>query len=246
MRKLIIALFALVPSLALSAGGPSVPLDPVDIDLTDKASIQNGMKIFMNYCLGCHQQQYQRYQRTAEDNGISMEILKENLMFTGEKTGDHIKNSMPAKDAKEWFGSTPPDLTMVARVRKPEWIYTYLRSFYVDPSRPFGVNNTVFPNVGMPHVLQSLQGIPTKVAATAMVDGEEGVKQGERIVVDGSGELSPEEFDSAMRDLVNYLVYTAEPTRLQSEKLGTWVIGFLLIFFVFIYLLKKEYWRDVH
>lgn len=246
MKKTIIALFALVPSLVLAAGGPKVPLDPVDIDLTDKASIQNGMKIFMNYCLGCHQQQYQRYQRTAEDNGISMDILKENLMFTGEKVGDHIKNSMPDADAKEWFGSTPPDLTLVARVRKPEWIYTYLRSFYVDETRPFGVNNTVFPNVGMPHVLQSLQGVPTLEAQTAMVDGQEGVEQGKEIVVDGSGELSPAEYDAAMRDLVNYLVYTAEPTRLESERLGTWVIGFLLIFLVFAYLLKKEYWRDVH
>lgn len=245
MKKILITLFALLPTLTFAAG-PSVPLDPVDVDLTDKASIQRGMTLFVNYCLGCHQQQYQRYQRTANDNGIPVDVLKENLMFTGEKVGDHITNTMPADDAPKWFGSTPPDLTLVARVRKPEWIYTYLRSFYVDPTRPFGVNNTVFPNVGMPHVLQSLQGIPTKIAHTAMVDGEEGVQQGEKIVVDGSGELTPEEYDAAMRDLVNYLVYTAEPTRLESERLGTWVIGFLIIFVFFIYLLKKDYWRDVH
>jgi ubiquinol-cytochrome c reductase cytochrome c1 subunit len=243
MKKLI-ALFALLPSLVLAAGG-NVQLDPVDVDIKDKASIQRGMKTFVNYCLGCHQQKYQRYQRTAEDNGISLAILQENIMFTGEKVGDHITNTMPDKDAAKWFGSTPPDLTLVARVRTPEWIYTYLRSFYVDESRPFGVNNTVFPNVGMPHVLQGLQGIPTKVAQTATVDGEEGVKQGEKLVVDGSGDLSPAEYDAAIRDLVNYLVYTAEPTRLQSEKIGSWVIGFLLIFLVLIYLLKKEYWRDI-
>ncbi len=245
MRKLIITLFALLPSLALAAGGSNVHLDKVDIDLTDKASLQRGAKTFVNYCLGCHQMQYQRYQRTAEDIGISMPILQENLMFTGEKTGDHMTSNIPEDGASKWFGSVPPDLTLVARVRKPDWIYTYLRSFYVDPSRPFGVNNTVFPNVGMPHVLQSLQGIQTKVDVKNTVDGEQQV-QGSEFKLDGSGELSPAEYDAAMRDLVNFLVYTGEPTRLESEKMGAWVIGFLCVFFIFIYLLKKEYWRDVH
>ncbi|NTS75912.1 cytochrome c1 [Catenovulum sp. SM1970] len=243
MKKLIIALFALVPSLALAAG-PSVPLDSVDIDLTDKASLQRGMTTFVNYCLGCHQAEYQRYERSAKDLGIGVDVLKENLMFTGEKVGDHMKNAMPADGAKKWFGSLPPDLTMVARVRGPEWLYTYLRSFYVDPSRPFGVNNTVFPNVGMPHVLQTLQGIPTKEDVVAQVDGEQKVV-GSKIVTDGSGTLSAEEYDAVIRDLVNYLEYTGEPTRLASERLGTWVIGFLLVFLVFTYLLKKEYWRDI-
>jgi ubiquinol-cytochrome c reductase cytochrome c1 subunit len=246
MKKIIITLFALLPSLAFAGGGGNVHLDHVDIDLTDKASLQRGATTFINYCLGCHQMQYQRYQRSAEDLGIPLDILKENLMFTGEKVGDHITSAIPADGAAKWFGSLPPDLTLVARVRKPDWIYTYLRSFYVDPSRPFGVNNLTFPNVGMPHVLQSLQGVPTLVDQKAMVDGEEGVTQGQKIEVDGSGELTPEQFDAVVRDLVNYLVYVGEPTRLESEKIGTWVLIFLAIFFVFIYLLKKEYWRDVH
>lgn len=244
MRKLIISLLALLPVLAVAAGGGNVHLDKANYDLTDKASLQNGFKMYVNYCLACHQQKYQRYQRSAMDLGVSDELLKENLMFTGEKVGDHIKNSMPEADGKQWFGGLPPDLTLVARVRGADWLYTYLRSFYVDPSRPFGVNNVVFKDVGMPHVLQSLQGVPRLEGQQALVDGEQKV-QGAKIVTDGSGELTSEEYDQAVLDLVNYLVYTGEPTRLESERLGTWVIGFLIIFTIFAYLLKKEFWRDV-
>ena len=245
MMKNLISVFALVFSSWAIAAGSTVPLDKAPIDLTDKASLQNGAKLFQNYCLGCHQMQYQRYARTFRDLGIPEDVGMENLMFTGEKVGDHITNNMSAKDGEKWFGATPPDLTNVARVRGPDWLYTYLRSFYADPARPFGVNNDVFPMVGMPHVLQELQGLPYKAYETRLVDGESkqvyvGIK------TDGSGELSAEEYDRAVADLVNYLEYVGEPTKLESRELGVKVMVFLLIFFVLAYLLKKEYWRDVH
>jgi len=244
MRKIIIVCMALMPSL-LWAAGASVHLDKAPIDLTDTPSLQRGVKWFMNYCLGCHSTQYQRYSRVAEDLQIPSELMRENLIFTGAKIGELIENSIPGKDAAKWFGAAPPDLTLVARVRGADWLYTYLRSFYVDESRPFGVNNTVFPAVGMPHVLQELQGVPHKTYETRLVDGESkqvyvGIK------TDGSGELSTEEYDQAVADLVNFLVYSGEPVQVERQQLGFWVMGFLVIFFVLSYLLKKEYWRDIH
>jgi len=245
MMKNLFSVIALVASSWAMAAGPAVHLDKAPIDLTDKASLQNGARLFQNYCLGCHQMQYQRYSRTFSDLGIPEEIGMENLMFTGEKVGDHITNNMSAKDGEKWFGATPPDLTNVARVRGPDWLYTYLRSFYADPSRPFGVNNDVFPLVGMPHVLQELQGMPYKAYETRLVDGaSKEVYVG--IKTDGSGELNAEEYDRAVADLVNYLEYVGEPTKLEARALGTKVMVFLLIFFVLAYLLKKEYWKDVH
>lgn len=244
MKKLLIIVSLLVPGLAFAAGS-NYPLDEANYDLSDKASLQNGARIFQNYCLGCHSMQYQRYQRTFEDLGIPLDIGQENLQFTGEKVGEHIKNAMPAESAATWFGAPPPDLTLVARVRGADWLYTYLRTFYVDENKTFGVNNMVFPDVGMPHVLQSLQGVPRLTTEKAMVDGEI-VDRYVGIKSDGSGELSPDEYDQAVLDLVNYLVYTGEPTRLESESLGRWVLVFIVIFFVFALLLKKEYWREVH
>lgn len=245
MMKNLFSVIALVASSWAMAAGPAVHLDKAPIDLTDKASLQNGARLFQNYCLGCHQMQYQRYSRTFSDLDIPEEVGMENLMFTGEKVGDHITNNMSAKDGEKWFGATPPDLTNVARVRGPDWLYTYLRSFYADPSRPFGVNNEVFPLVGMPHVLQELQGMPYKAYETRLVDGEsKQVYVG--LSTDGSGELNAEEYDRAVADLVNYLEYVGEPTKLEARELGTKVMVFLLIFFVLAYLLKKEYWKDVH
>jgi ubiquinol-cytochrome c reductase cytochrome c1 subunit len=244
MKKIILAL-SLLLSTGVMAAGSNVQLDTAEYDLTDKASLQSGAQMFMNYCLGCHQTQYQRYQRTFDDLDIPLEIGQANLMFTGEKPGDHIKNAMPSESAAKWFGAPPPDLTLVARVRGADWIYTYLRTFYVDDSRPFGVNNLVFPEVGMPHVLQELQGIPSRTSEKMLVDGEM-VDRYVGIKADGSGELSAAEFDTAILNLVNYLVYIGEPSRLQSEDIGRWVLIFLLVLLVLVYLLKKDYWRDVH
>lgn len=244
MRKWILMLGLLLPMLA-SAAGSSVPLDKANIDLSDQASLQNGAKLFMNYCFGCHSTQYQRYNRVARDLGIPEDLMAENLVFTDAKLGELMENSMKDKDGARWFGATPPDLTLVARVRGEDWLYTYLRTFYVDTSRPFGVNNLVFPSVGMPHVLEELQGIPTKITETSVVDGEEHeVILG--IETDGSGELSEEEYDVAVRDLVNFLSYSAEPVALERESIGKWVLGFIVILFILTYLLKKEFWRDVH
>lgn len=244
MKKLIIGLFALLPSLTMAAG-PSVPLLKANNDLTDKASLQHGAQLFMNYCLGCHQMQYQRYERTFRDIGIPTKIGEEQLIFDGSKVGGHILNAIKKDDAATWFGAAPPDLTLVARVRGADWIYTYLKSFYVDTTRPFGVNNTVFPSVGMPHVLQELQGVPTAKFAEVEEHGVK-VKKVVSIETDGSGEMSKDEYDQAVRDLTNFLAYVGEPTRLKSESIGYKVIGFLIILFILAFLLKKEYWRDVH
>lgn len=216
MKKLLITLLAMLPGLALAAG-PSLPLDEANNDLADKASLEAGLQTYVDYCLGCHQLQYQRWGRTFEDLGISKEDGMAKYMYTGEKVGDHITNTMPAKEAAEWFGTAPPDLTLVTRYRSSDWLYTYLRSFVEDDSRPFGVNNTLFKDVGMPHVLQGLQDTQ-----------------------------SVEEYDKTVRDLVNFLEYVGEPVKLERQRIGKWVIGFLVVLFILSWLLKKEYWRDVH
>ena len=244
MKKLIIGLFALLPTLTMAAG-PSVPLMDANIDLKDNASLQRGAKLFMNYCLGCHQMQYQRYERTFRDIGIPTEIGQEQLIFDGSKVGSHIKNAIGKEDAAKWFGAAPPDLTLVARVRGTDWIYTYLKSFYKDESRPFGVNNIVFPSVGMPHVLQELQGLPTPITEEVEEHGHT-VTKVVGTETDGTGEMSDDEYDRAARDLTNFLAYVGEPSRLESEALGLKVIGFLVILFILAFMLKKEYWRDVH
>ena len=232
MKKIIIALFMLIPS-AVFAAGPSLDLDSAGNDLSDKESLKRGFESYINYCLGCHQLQYQRYNRTFADLGISEAEGKAKYMYTGEKVGDHITNTMPAKEAAAWFGSAPPDLTLEARLRSPDWIYTYLRSFHTDESRPFGVNNTVFKDVGMPHVLQGLQGVRS-------------LDEHGNLTAAVGGSMTEEEFDTFARDLTNFLEYTGEPNKLERKSLGYKVLGFLVIFFIFTYLLKKEYWRDIH
>jgi ubiquinol-cytochrome c reductase cytochrome c1 subunit len=232
MKKLILAVLAVLPMLAVAAG-PSMQLDEANNDLSDKASLKRGFEAYINNCLACHELKYQRYNRTFADLGISDEDGMANYMYTGEKVGDHITNTMPGKEAAKWFGSTPPDLTLEARFRSPDWIYTYLRSFYVDEKRPFGVNNKVFKDVGMPHVLQNLQGVRT-------MDEHGNLSEAT------GGSMTAEEYDAFARDLTNFLEYTGEPNKLERENMGYWVIGFLFILLFFSYLLKKEYWRDVH
>ncbi|WOT04605.1 cytochrome c1 [Shewanella youngdeokensis] len=231
MKKLLIALVALVPTLAMAAGG-GAHLEPANIDLNDQESLQRGLDHFQNNCAGCHSTQYQRYERVATDLGIALDEMRAKYIHDGAKIGDLMKSSIPTDDAAKWFGATPPDLTLVARVRGEDWIYTYLKGFYKDETRPFGVNNTVFPSVGMPHVLQDLQGLA--------------VKQGDGTLVATGGALSAEEYDQYVRDITGYLVYSGDPIKLERESLGWWVMGFLFIFFFVAYLLKKEYWKDVH
>jgi len=244
MKKLMIALVALLPTLVFAAGG-NIHLDKANYDLSDKASLQRGAKLFANYCFACHSTGYQRYQRVATDLQIPADLMKDNLIFTTSKIGELMVSSMDKKEAAKWFGTPPPDLTLEARLRGADWIYTYLRSFYKDETRPFAVNNVVFPDVAMPHVLEELQGIPTAVYETILVDGVEH-KKIVALESNEQGEMSSDEYDNAVLDLVNFLVYSGEPNKLERQSLGVWVIGFLVILFILSYLLKKEYWRDVH
>ena len=243
MKKLLIALITLIPSLVFAAG-PTVPLDEAKVDLHDKASLQRGAQLYMNYCLGCHSLEYARYNRMFSDLEIPQELGEKHLQLTGDKAGDLITINMSPDAAGNWFGNPPPDLTNVARVRGEDWIYTYLRSFYKDDSRPFGVNNTVFPNVGMPHVLEELQGMPEKTYEQRRIDGEmQDVYVG--IKTDGQGRLTESEYDQAMLDLTNFLVYMGEPMLLEQRRMGWFAFGFLLVFTILAWLLKKEFWRDL-
>jgi len=246
MKKQLLAILLLVsPAFALASSG-DIHLDHANIDPTNKDSLQRGAKIFVNYCMGCHSAKYQRYNRLARDLGISEEDVMENLMFTGEKTGDQMDISMTSAMGKKWFGAAPPDLTLVARVRGNDWLYTYLRTFYQDDSRPFGVNNQVFDNVGMPNVLWQLQGVQKAVYETVTDDEGHEHQVLERLELAEAGTQSAEDFDRTVRDLVNFLAYMGEPIKLERQSLGIKVMLFLLLFFVVAYLLKKEYWKDVH
>jgi len=260
MKKLFaVLILAVMPTLTFAAGGHEVELDKVDIDLTDKAAMQDGARTFANYCMGCHSAKFQRYERVADDLGIPHELMLEKLVFTGAKIGDHMNIGMQPNDAKTWFGAAPPDLTLVARVRGTDWLYSYLRGFYEDPSRPWGVNNKIFPNVGMPNVLVGLQGRQV-VGCKQIQTVVEGKKQFDPLtgapltheacdqltIVPKSGTLTHEQFDEKVKNLVTFLAYSANPVKLEAQRIGTYVLLYLAFFFVFAYLLKREYWKDVH
>ena len=199
---------------ALAAG--KVNLDHADTDIMDRASLQNGAKLFMNYCSGCHAISFMRYNRIGSDLGLSDELVKQNLMFAGNKPGETMVTAMPEDAASKWFGGVPPDLSLVARSKGTDWIYTYLRSFYEDESRIFGVNNKVLANASMPDALWSLKDTQSET-----------------------------EFDNSVRDITNFLDYVGEPAKLIRLQLGIWVLLFLGVLFILVYMLKKEYWKDV-
>jgi ubiquinol-cytochrome c reductase cytochrome c1 subunit len=246
MKKLIIAfLMAAAPLLGMASGGDA-HLDHADVDLSDQASLQRGAKYFVNYCLSCHSAKYQRYNRMAKDIGLTEDEVKENLMFTTDKIGDGMNIAMPTDLSEKWFGNPPPDLSVIARARTADWLYTYLRSFYLDDSRPFGVNNIIFPDVGMPHVLWELQGLQKAVYKTEKDSAGNDVEVFDHFEQVTSGAMSPEEYDEVARDLTAFLVYIGEPIQMERKRLGVWVLLFIAVFFVFAYLLKKEYWKDVH
>ena len=244
MKTLLIAFTMLASSLAFAAGG-NVPLDDANVDITDKASLQRGAKYYVNYCLSCHSMKYERWQRMLEFD-IPEDLLKQHLMPADAKPGNLMTTAMNPDDAANWFGAPPPDLTLEARLRGDDWIYTYLRSFYIDESRPFGVNNTIFDKVGMPHVLWELQGMQKAVFEDHKDDNghESHVFKGFEMVK--PGKMSPQEYDQMALDLTNFLSYMGDPSKLKRHSLGIKVLLFLLFFFVFAYLLKKEYWKDVH
>ncbi|CAG4883529.1 Ammonia monooxygenase gamma subunit [Georgfuchsia toluolica] len=229
MKKLLIALL-LAPLLALA--NPEAHLDKAPDRSGNQAALQNGARIFINYCLNCHSASFMRYNR-LHDIGLNDEQISENLLFTGNKVGDLMRTALPRQDAKVMFGAAPPDLTLVARVRGSDWLYTYLRGFYRDDSRPSGWNNTVFANVGMPHVLWELQ-------------GEQELGNDHELKLVKPGKLSPEQYDAAVADLVGYLRYMGEPVAGYRKSLGPLVLLGFGVFFIFAYALKKEYWKDVH
>ncbi len=264
----------LAPLAALASEGPRLQTAPINAH--DLASLQNGAKLFVNYCLNCHSANYMRYNRLG-DFGLTEQQIRDNLIFTGVKVGELMQVAIEKKDAKSWFGMQPPDLTVTARSRSSaagsgaDWIYTYLRAFYRDPSRPTGWNNLVFQNVGMPHVLWQLNGqqqlveqeFESEHAATAALIAAKSVahleetlgkdKNGKEVkryllktLQPGTGTLPPIEYDKHVADLVNYMAYMAEPARLERRQIGIYVLLFLGILFVFAFLLKKEYWKDVH
>ncbi len=241
-KLLLLSVFVLTAPGAALAAGSHAKLDHVDVDLGDQPSLQRGARIFVNFCLSCHSAAYMRYNRMGEDLGISEELVKENLLFAADKVGDLMKAVMPKEVALAAFNTVPPDLTLVARTRGPEWIYTYMRSFYRDSKSPSGWNNIVFPNVAMPHVLYEWQGDQRAV----FKKGSDGLMHFERFELERRGTMSREEYDAAMRDLTNFLVYLGEPVKLVRYELGIFVLIFLAVFWVFAYLLKKEYWKDVH
>ena len=241
MKKILLAFLFVMAPLAAFAAEEGVKLDHVNIDLGDKASLQRGARIFVNYCLSCHSASYMRYNRMGHDLGISDELVKENLLFAADKVGDLMQAVMPVDDGKAWFGVAPPDLTDEARYRSPDWIYTYLRSFYRDPKAISGWNNLAFPHVAMPNVLYEWQG-----EQRAVFKNENGVETFERFELDKPGTMSKQDYDRAMRDLVNFMVYLAEPAKLVRYRIGVYVLIFLAVFALFAYLLKKEYWKDIH
>jgi ubiquinol-cytochrome c reductase cytochrome c1 subunit len=249
MTRLMIGAVALaaaifVPLTGLAAGGSNVPLDKVRINLGDQVSLQNGAKIFVNYCLNCHSAAYMRYNRLT-DLGLDEAQIKANFMFDkNAKMGDTMTTALTPKDAKDWFGGQPPDLTLVARVRGADWLYSYMRGFYRDDASASGWNNRVFAGVSMPHVLSHLQGTQNAVYTEKMDHGKP-VKELSRLQIAQPGKMSPLEYDVAMTDLVNYMVYMAEPARKYRSSIGVVVLLFLSGMFLLALWLKHEYWKDV-
>ncbi len=251
MKRLITYVLAILLPVVCHAAGGGVPLDHMKPDLHDKESLQRGVALYTNYCMGCHSLQYSRYERIAHDLGIPNSVYEENLIFGDAKIGELMHIAMPAADAKNWFGNPPPDLTLEGRLRGADWLYTYLRGFYVDESRPYGVNNSVFKDVGMPHVLAGLQGLCAHAPAAGVEKKVDPISG--RIISSGGceeyakqGSLSKAQYDEVIYDLVNFMVYVAEPSRVDSERIGTYVLLFLAFLSIFVYFLNREYWKDVH
>lgn len=242
MNKLIFFFVLLLPVAA--AANEGVHLDKAPINAANQASLQRGAKLFVNYCLNCHSASSMRYNR-LRDIGLTDEQIKANLLFAGEKVGETMRVAMDKAEAKKWFGAAPPDLSVIARSRGADWLYTYLRGFYRDETRPTGWNNTVFDKVGMPHVLWQLQG-EQRLKVKEGVDAHGGKTETEELVLVKQGIFSPAQYDAAVADLVNYLVYMGEPAKTQRMTLGLGVLLFLGLFFVVALYLKREFWKDVH
>jgi len=217
-----------------------------DADLSDPASLQRGARVFVNYCQGCHSAAFMRYNRLGRDLGIPEKVLTANLMFGTDKPGDTMTSAMDPRQAEKWFGVAPPDLSVTARARGADWLYSYFLSFYRDPSRPTGVNNLQFKDVAMPHVLWEQQGWLRAVYREEGGAGGRFTQEIDRLEPETQGLLGEEEYARLVADLVNFLVYLGEPVKLKRYTIGIWVIVYLFILLFIVYLLKKEYWKDVH
>jgi ubiquinol-cytochrome c reductase cytochrome c1 subunit len=241
--------FRLLPLLALLSSGAYAATggNPMhaDVDLGNRASLQRGARTFVNYCVSCHSAGYARYSRVAADLGIPESVVAGSMMFTTEKVGDTMQVAMRKEDSEAWFGVAPPDLSVVARARGADWLTTFLSTFYLDPKRPNGVNNIAFKDTAMPHVLWELQGLKRPSTETRVEGGQE-ITHITGLETVSAGLESDEAYAGTVRDLVNFLVYLGEPAKLVRYKIGFWVMLFLFGFFWIAYLLKKEYWRDVH
>jgi len=244
-KTVLTILLLLAPELLFAAGTRLLYTMP-HINETDRAAIQRGARVFINYCLTCHSAEYMRYKRIADDLGISEDIMKKNLMFASDKIHEGMVVAIEADDARRWFGVPPPDLSVVARARTREWLYNYFMTFYRDEKSPIGVNNATFPGTAMPNILWELQGWQDPVYETRVnAKGDQ-----ERVIVDMKlvepGKQTAKEFKQTIRDLVTFMVYMAEPAELERHRLGFWVLAFLFVLLMISYALKHEYWRDVH
>lgn len=224
------------PAMAASADGY---VEHSGVNTRDVAAVQRGAKLFVNYCLSCHSAQYMRYNRLAEDLGLTEDLVMQNLVFADAKIGDTMDIAMQPADAVQWFGTAPPDLSLAARSRGVDWLYSYMKGFYRDETG--GWNNLLLPNAAMPHVLWEMQGIQEPVYHT--VNGEDVI---EKLELVEPGTLSPQEYEQTVRDLTTFLDYLSEPSKLKRKRVGIWVMLFLAFFAYLTYLLKTEYWRDVH
>ncbi len=246
ITRLLLILVLATTSTFIFASESSETLAHVEVSLRDKISLQNGAKLFVNYCMSCHSAKFMRYNRMAKDLDIPEQLVVDNMIFTGGKIGDAMTTTMSKKAGEQWFGVAPPDLSLIGKLRDPDWLYSYLKSFYVDNSTASGWNNLVFPNVAMPHALYELQGIQK-----AVFSNEVGSNGRQRTVFKKfepvtTGTMTAKEYDTAMRDLTNFLYYMGEPVRMVRIKYGMWVMLFLALFGSLAFMLKQEYWRDVH
>ena len=241
--RLFALLLAFAPALGFAAG-PAVELEAAGTDLSDKASLQRGAGLYMNYCAACHALSLHRYSRIASDLDLPPELVEQHLMPAQARIGENIHTGISAGDGNAWFGKAPPDLSLTARAKHggSDWIYTYLKGFYIDEARPMGWNNTVFPGASMPNVFWELQGIQRPVYD----QGADGQPHLVRLELASPGRLSEQEFDQVARDISAFLEYVAEPAALKRESIGVWVLLFLGFFTFIAYLLKLEFWRDVH
>jgi len=243
LRNVALGLFAMLGVAGIANAAEGEGMEPANVRIDNPASLQRGARLFFNYCSGCHSLQYLRFSRIAEDLNLDEKDVENNLIFTSAKIGDKAVNNMPAAMSAGFFGKTPPDLSLEARAKGSDWIYNYLKSFYLDSSRPVGWNNTVFPNASMPNALWELQGLQVAVKAPAEKGGEAGV---EKLEIKTPGRLNAEQFDQAVRDITAFLEYAGEPAALKRTSIGVWVLLYLALFTFIAFLLKHEYWKDVH